>query len=110
MMGKMKLWGNDRGSNSQIPIWTKIFLLVLPNIYTSRRHVSANLSIIMSDHGLPNGGPETNGANRHTNNSTTEFDAIVIGAGFGGLRMLYELRKQGLHGRVFESGSGVGGV
>ena len=42
--------------------------------------------------------------------SGADLDAIVMGAGFGGLRMLYELRKRGLHGRVFEAGSGVGGV
>ena len=64
----------------------------------------------MSDQGLPNGGPHTNGTNGHRDRSDTDFDVIVIGAGFGGLRMLYELRKHGLRGRVFESGSGVGGV
>ena len=42
--------------------------------------------------------------------SKLDFEAIVIGAGFGGLRMLYELRKLGISGRVFESGTGVGGV
>ena len=64
----------------------------------------------MSNHRPTNGGTKSNGMNGHTDSSNTEFDAIVIGAGFGGLRVLYELRKQGLRGRVFESGSGVGGV
>ena len=65
------------------------------------------MSTTMSDQGMLNGGQQTTQVNGHTD---TEFDAIVIGAGFGGLRLLYELRKQGLRGRVFESGSGVGGV
>lgn len=42
--------------------------------------------------------------------SELDYDAIVIGAGFAGLRMLYELRKQGLSGRIIEAGTGVGGV
>ncbi|KAK5044469.1 hypothetical protein LTR84_010750 [Exophiala bonariae] len=51
-----------------------------------------------------------NGINGQSPSTYPYVDAIVIGAGFGGLRMLYELRKQGLTGRVFEAGSGVGGT
>jgi cyclohexanone monooxygenase len=42
--------------------------------------------------------------------STTDFDAIVIGAGFAGMYMLHRLRKLGLSVRVFERGDGVGGT
>jgi cation diffusion facilitator CzcD-associated flavoprotein CzcO len=38
------------------------------------------------------------------------FDAIVIGAGFGGLRALLEMRRLGLSTCVFEAGTDVGGV
>jgi cation diffusion facilitator CzcD-associated flavoprotein CzcO len=42
---------------------------------------------------------------------TTDFDAIVIGAGFAGMYMLYRLRdKLGLSVRVYEAGGGVGGT
>src|SRR6195952_4342758 len=41
---------------------------------------------------------------------TTDFDAIVIGAGASGLYQLYRLRELGLTTRVFEAGSGVGGT
>ncbi len=37
-------------------------------------------------------------------------DAVVIGAGFAGLYMLYRLRQLGLKARVFETGDGVGGT
>ncbi|HUQ13720.1 MAG TPA: NAD(P)/FAD-dependent oxidoreductase [Novosphingobium sp.] len=40
----------------------------------------------------------------------TQFDAIVVGAGFAGLYMLHKLRGQGLSVRVIEAGSGVGGT
>ncbi len=40
----------------------------------------------------------------------TDYDAIVIGAGFGGLRMLHELRELGLSVKVFEAASDVGGT
>ena len=38
------------------------------------------------------------------------FDAIIVGAGFAGLYMLYRLRKQGLNVRVYEAGDNVGGT
>ena len=38
------------------------------------------------------------------------FDAIVVGAGFAGLYMLYKLRELGLSARVYETGDGVGGT
>ncbi len=37
-------------------------------------------------------------------------DAVVIGAGFAGLYMLYRLRQLGLTARAFEAGDGVGGT
>ena len=49
-------------------------------------------------------------ANGEKADSCLNIETIIIGAGFGGLRMLYELRKRGMSGRVFESGTGVGGV
>jgi cation diffusion facilitator CzcD-associated flavoprotein CzcO len=42
--------------------------------------------------------------------TSTEFDAVVIGAGVSGLYQLYKLRKLGLKVRVFEAGTGVGGT
>ena len=40
----------------------------------------------------------------------THFDAIVVGAGFGGIRAIYELHQMGLSARVFEAASDVGGT
>ncbi len=37
-------------------------------------------------------------------------DAVIVGAGFAGLYMLYRLRALGLSVRVLESGTGVGGT
>jgi cyclohexanone monooxygenase len=42
--------------------------------------------------------------------SETDFDAIVVGAGFAGLYMLHRLRGMGLGARVYEAGEGVGGT
>lgn len=41
---------------------------------------------------------------------STDFDAVIIGAGFGGMYMLHRLRQKGFTARVFEAGSGVGGT
>jgi cation diffusion facilitator CzcD-associated flavoprotein CzcO/acetyl esterase/lipase len=44
-------------------------------------------------------------------NDERHLDAIVIGAGFGGMYMLHKLRDElGLKTRVFEKGGGVGGT
>ena len=41
---------------------------------------------------------------------TTDFDAVVVGAGFGGLYMLQNLRQLDMSVKVFERGDGVGGT
>ncbi len=38
------------------------------------------------------------------------LDAVVVGAGFAGMYMLYRLKQLGLQVRVYEAGSGVGGT
>jgi cyclohexanone monooxygenase len=44
------------------------------------------------------------------NSEPARFDAIVVGAGVGGLYAIHRLRKLGLKVRAFEAGSGVGGT
>lgn len=44
------------------------------------------------------------------NNDIEEVDAVVLGAGFSGLYMLYKLRESGYSTQVYEVGDGVGGV
>ena len=39
-----------------------------------------------------------------------QIDALIVGAGFSGITALYNLRKQGLSAKVFESASDFGGV
>ncbi len=39
-----------------------------------------------------------------------EIDAVVVGAGFAGLHMLYKLRELGFSARVYEAGGGLGGT
>ena len=41
---------------------------------------------------------------------TASFDAVIVGAGFGGMYMLHRLRELGLNVRVFEAGGDVGGT
>ena len=40
----------------------------------------------------------------------TDFDAVVVGAGFSGMYMLHRLRELGLSVRVYEKADGVGGT
>ena len=45
-----------------------------------------------------------------TRKQEAEWDAIVVGAGFGGMYMLHLLREQGLRVLAIERGAGVGGT
>ncbi len=46
-----------------------------------------------------------------TENATTHYDAVVIGAGFAGMYMLKRLRDElGMNTLVYEAGDGVGGT
>ena len=38
------------------------------------------------------------------------YDAVIVGAGFGGMYMLHRLRGLGMSARIIEAGSGVGGT
>ncbi len=49
-------------------------------------------------------------ANKVTADATTDFDAVIIGAGIFGLYQLYRLRELGLKVRVLEDGTNVGGT
>jgi cation diffusion facilitator CzcD-associated flavoprotein CzcO len=40
----------------------------------------------------------------------SEFDVVIVGAGFAGMYMLHRVRGLGLTARVFEAGDGVGGT
>lgn len=48
--------------------------------------------------------------NASTDSATTDYDAIVVGAGFAGMYMLHRLRGLGMRVRVLEAGSSVGGT
>lgn len=52
----------------------------------------------------PRGGPAIGSDSGH------ELDAVIVGAGFSGIYMLYRLRQLGLGARVLEIGDGVGGT
>ncbi|HWJ78140.1 MAG TPA: NAD(P)/FAD-dependent oxidoreductase [Niallia sp.] len=50
------------------------------------------------------------GVSNKRQGETASVDAVVIGAGFSGLYMLYRLREAGLSTKVYETADGVGGV
>ncbi|OAG42657.1 hypothetical protein AYO21_03242 [Fonsecaea monophora] len=51
-----------------------------------------------------------NGTKPAGSGGNPDFEAAIIGAGFSGLRMLYELRRIGVSAKIFETGSEVGGT
>src|SRR6516165_5726782 len=46
----------------------------------------------------------------HNRKETSDYDVIVVGAGFGGLYALYRLRELGLRVRVLEAAPAIGGT
>lgn len=51
-----------------------------------------------------------NGVNGVHQDAKPDYDVLVIGAGFAGIRIVPELRKLNLSFKVLEAGSGVGGT
>ncbi|UVE93834.1 NAD(P)/FAD-dependent oxidoreductase [Dietzia sp. B32] len=50
------------------------------------------------------------GARMASESSTVDVEAVVIGAGFAGLRQLYDLRQRGISARCFDEAPEIGGV
>jgi NAD(P)-binding Rossmann-like domain len=62
--------------------------------------------LTMTANGNSNGiGAETNGSAK-----VQHVDALVVGAGFGGLYCLHRLRKLGLSTKLFEAGGELAGI
>ena len=59
---------------------------------------------------IQNTTPDTNAPYPVSAQTLPHFDAVVVGAGFGGMYMLYKLREMGFSARVFERGTDVGGT
>ena len=47
---------------------------------------------------------------KNSTNVPTDFDAVIVGAGFAGLYAVHRLRQLGLRVRAYERGGGVGGT
>ena len=45
-----------------------------------------------------------------SNNSATDYDVAIVGAGFAGLTALHRMRELGFSVRLFEAGTDVGGT
>jgi len=45
-----------------------------------------------------------------TKQDENTFDAVIVGAGFAGMYMLYRLRQLGMSAIVIEAGDDVGGT
>jgi cyclohexanone monooxygenase len=56
---------------------------------------------------MPDTKDKTNGADPA---AAADFDAVIVGAGFAGMYMLYRLREMELSVRVLEAGSDIGGT
>ena len=56
------------------------------------------------------GGRAMTQANGNGSNGARSYDAVIVGAGFGGLYMLHHLRQLGFSAHVIEAADGVGGT
>ena len=52
----------------------------------------------------------TTAASTTSSSTGSDYDVVVVGAGFSGLYLLYRLRNMGLRVKLFEAGDGVGGT
>jgi cation diffusion facilitator CzcD-associated flavoprotein CzcO len=42
--------------------------------------------------------------------SPRDLDVLIVGAGFSGIYLLYEMRKQGYKTTLYDAGTGFGGT
>ncbi|KAF9871133.1 cyclopentanone 1, 2-monooxygenase [Colletotrichum karsti] len=56
-----------------------------------------------------NGGAR-NGHGVHISDAVMDYEALIIGGGFGGVYALHQLRKHGFRAHVLEAGAALGGV
>ncbi|KAJ5520430.1 hypothetical protein N7463_000883 [Penicillium fimorum] len=68
-------------------------------------HPNSNGCTVNSQNGHAASGTNGNRSSVHWN-----LDAIIIGAGFAGVYLLHQLRKEGLSVKIVEAGTGLGGV
>lgn len=54
------------------------------------------------------GGDQSSSA--ETDPVVLDIDALVVGAGFGGVYLLHRLRKEGYSCKIFEAGTDLGGI
>ena len=54
--------------------------------------------------------PSSKSGNNRVAEVDVIFDAVIVGAGFGGMYILHCLRDLGLSARVYEAGGSVGGT
>lgn len=66
---------------------------------------SGNLPIHNNGHSNGTVNTETNGPVNHL-----DLDVLIVGAGFAGIYLLHQLRKEGLKAKIVEAGHGLGGV
>ncbi|KAL0562602.1 hypothetical protein V5O48_019483, partial [Marasmius crinis-equi] len=52
----------------------------------------------------------TSAIHMQTKNQELIIDALIVGAGFGGILMLHRLREEGLSVKIFEAGEDLGGI
>src|SRR4051812_41360606 len=52
----------------------------------------------------------TQGNGSNGSSAVRSYDAVIVGAGFGGMYMLHHLRELGFSARVIEAAGGVGGT
>jgi cyclohexanone monooxygenase len=47
---------------------------------------------------------------QNEDDASNNFDVVIVGAGFAGLYMLYQLRRNGFSARIFEAADDIGGT
>jgi len=58
---------------------------------------------------LPNGTPHETGASNGVH-PVDDLDVLVVGAGFAGCYLLYQLRRRNFKTKIVEAGSDLGGI
>jgi len=86
------------------PIYSRVITYtLLSNFIYNMNHLRTDISVT-NEHVSPDA------AKNDTYAQNLETDVLIVGVGFGGIYLMYKLRKLGFKCKIYEAGRELGGI
>ena len=91
-------------SRAVFPIYSRVIA------YTLLSNFIYNMNHLRTDISVTNAHVSPDAAKNDTYAQNLETDVLIVGAGFGGIYLMYKLRKLGFKCKIYEAGRELGGI